>query len=114
MGDILWPSTASGLLALIVLDGFGALAAFSTGKAFAASWSSKFGLVPAIIALALGVRFLHFALFEEALKSIHYYAIDLIILGAAAAYGYTLTRARQMGTQYSWAYEKVGLGWRAR
>jgi len=114
MGDILWPSTASGLLALIVLDGLGALAAYSTGKAFASTWSSRFGLIPAILALALGIRFLHYALFEETLLSLHYYLIDLVILGATAAYGYTLTRARQMATQYSWAYEKAGLGWRAR
>ena len=114
MGDILWPATSSGLLALIVLDGLGALAAFSTGKAFAQSWSAMLGLVPAIMALALGIRFLHFALFLETLLSLHYYAIDLAILAVFAAYGYTLTRARQMATQYSWAYQKIGLGWRAR
>jgi hypothetical protein len=114
MGDILWPATTSGLLALIVLDGLGALAAYATGKAFAESWSAMLGLVPAVLALALGIRFLHYALFQEALLSAHYYLIDLVILAAAAAYGYTLTRARQMSTQYSWAYEKNGLGWRAR
>jgi len=114
MWEILWPATASGLLALIVLDGLGAAAAYATGKAFAASWSAALGLVPAVLALALGIRFLHYALFGETLLSIHYYLVDLVILAVAAAYGHRLTRVRQMATQYSWAYEKVGLGWRAR
>ena len=99
---------------MIVLDGLGALAAYSTGRAFAMSWSSRLLLVPAVLALAAGIRFLHYALFLETLLSPHYYLVDLVILGVAAAFGYTLTRARQMATQYSWAYEKDGLGWRPK
>jgi hypothetical protein len=114
MGEILWPATNTGLLALIVLDGLGAAAAYSTGRAFAMSWSSRLLLIPAILALAAGIRFLHYALFLEALLSLHYYFVDFVILAVAAAFGYTLTRARQMATQYSWAYEKSGLGWRPR
>ena len=120
MGGIFWPDTASGFVALLVLDALGAAAAYATGRAFALSWSSLYGLVPAIVGLALGIRFLHYALFDEILLldkgslSPHYYLIDLAILAAAAAYGYGGTRAGQMATQYSWAYEKVGLGWRAR
>jgi hypothetical protein len=114
MGGILWPSTTTGLLALIVLDGLGAAAAFSTGRAFALSWSALLGLAPAMLALAAGIRFLHYALFQETLLSLHYYLIDLVILGVVAGLGYSLTRARQMATQYSWAYEKAGLRWRPR
>jgi hypothetical protein len=114
MLEILWPATNSGLLALIVLDGLGAAAAYSTGRAFALSWSAQLLLIPAILALAAGIRFLHYALFLEPLLSPHYYLVDVVILGVAAGFGYTLTRARQMATQYSWAYEKDGLRWRPR
>jgi hypothetical protein len=32
----------------------------------------------------------------------------------SALLGYQSMRARQMSTQYSWAFEKAGLNWRAR
>ena len=114
MFEVLWPATNSALLSLIVLDGLGAAAAYSTGRAFALSWSSPFALVPAILALGAGIRFLHYALFLEPLLSPHYYLVDVVILAVAAAFGYALTRARQMATQYSWAYEKDGLRWRPK
>ena len=60
------------------------------------------------------VRFLHFALFQEDLFSIHYYLVTLIVMLAVAVYGYRAMRARQMATQYSWAFTRAGLGWRAR
>jgi hypothetical protein len=40
--------------------------------------------------------------------------VTLVILLAAALFGYQSMRTRQMSTQYSWAFEKAGLNWRAR
>ena len=114
MDGILWPASPAAFIAFLALDGLGALAAYSTGRAFALSWSAMGGLVPAALGLTAGIRFLHYALFNEALLSLHYYAVDLVILAVAIALGYSLTRATQMATQYSWAYLKTGLGWRAR
>ena len=114
MGGIIWASSDYALLAFIVLDGLGAAAAFATGRALASGWSPMWNLAPAIIALAAAVQFLHFALFQEELLSLHYYLVTLVILSAVGWMGYSEMRARQMATQYSWAFQKAGLSWRAR
>lgn len=114
MSGLLWPGSDYALLAFIVLTGLGAAAAFATGRALASGWSPSWRIAPAMIALAAGVQFLHFALFQEELLSLHYYLVTLAILLAVAWIGYSQMRARQMATQYSWAFQKVGLTWRAR
>jgi hypothetical protein len=67
-----------------------------------------------MIVLSAAVRFLHFALYQEELLSLQYYVVTLVILLIAAFAGYRSMRARQMATQYSWAFEKAGLNWRPR
>jgi hypothetical protein len=114
MHGLIWSDTDYGLLAFIVLDGLGAAAAVAAGRAFARSWSSRLLIIPAMIALAAAVHFLHFALFEEDLGSLYYYLVTFVILFVAAQFGYQLMRVKQMATQYSWAYESAGLNWRAR
>jgi hypothetical protein len=114
MDGWIWPDHDYAWLAFFVLGVLGAAAAVSTGRAFARSWSPQWQIAPAIIALAAAVQWLHFALFQEDLLSLHYYLVTLVILLAAAFFGYQSMRARQMSTQYSWAFEKSGLNWRAR
>jgi hypothetical protein len=114
MNGWIWPATDYGWLAFTVLTVLSGLAAIATGRSFARAWSPQGLVFPAMIALAAAVQFLHFALFQEDLLSPHYYLITLVILLAAAFFGYVSTRAKQMSTQYSWAFEKVGLSWRAR
>jgi hypothetical protein len=114
MAGILWVDSDFGLLAFLILDALGAAAAFATGRALASGWSPLWRVVPAAAALAAGVQFLHFALFQEDLLSLHYYIVTLALLLLAAWIGYARMRARQMATQYSWAFEQVGLTWRAR
>jgi hypothetical protein len=114
MGGLIWPDHDYAGLAFVVLIVLGAAAAVATGRAFARSWSPRWQIAPAMIALAAAVQWLHFALFQEDLLSLHYYLVTLVILLAAALYGYQSTRVRQMSTQYSWAFEKAGLNWRAR
>jgi hypothetical protein len=114
MDDILWPATDSGLLAFIVLDGLGSAAAFATGRALAKGWSPIWRLAPAIAALAAAVQFLHFALFQEELLSLHYYLVTFALLMVVGWIGYSEMRARQMATQYSWAFRKSGVTWRER
>jgi len=110
----LWPDHDYAGLAFVVLTVLGAAAAVATGRAFARAWSPRWQIAPAMIALAAAVQWLHFALFQEDLLSPHYYLVTLVILLAAALFGYQSMRARQMSTQYSWAFEKAGLNWRAR
>ena len=114
MAGILWADGDYGLLAFIVLDALGAAAAFASGRAMASSWSPQWRIVPAAVALAAAVQFLHFALFQEDLLSLHYYLVTLALILLAAWVGYARMRAQQMATQYSWAFENVGLTWRAR
>jgi hypothetical protein len=114
MAGWFWPDTAYGLPGFLLLTFLGAAAAFATGRAIASVWSPLWRIVPAIIPLAAGVRFLHFALFQEKLLSLHYYLVTFALLLAVALYSYQSTRAWQMAKQYPWAFTRFGLGWRAR
>lgn len=114
MEGILWPASDTGLLAFIVLDGLGSAAAFATGRALASGWSPMWRLIPAVVALAGAVQFLHFALFQEELLSLHYYLVTFALLILVGWIGYSKMRARQMATQYSWAFRTSGLSWRER
>ena len=84
MDGWIWPDHDYAWLAFFVLDGLGAAAAVATGRAFARSWSPQWQIAPAMIVLAAGVQWLHFALFQEDLLSLHYYLVALVILLAAA------------------------------
>jgi hypothetical protein len=100
------------LLVTVVLGG---AAAWTSGKSIAQTWRPAWLIVPYMLILALGIRFIHFALFEGTLLSAHYYAVDAVVLLVAAALGYRYKRALQMTTQYRWLYEKTGpFSWKAR
>ena len=88
-------------------------AAFMAGRALAKGWKPVWLLVAYMFAFAAGVRFLHYALFQERLVSLPDYLLNLAILLAIALLGYRLTRVNQMTEQYPWLYEKAGpFGWR--
>src|SRR5271170_1025262 len=108
MGGWIWPDHDYAGLAFVVLIVLSAAAAMATGRAFANSWSPKWQIAPAMIALAAAVQWLHFALFQEDLFSPLYYVVGLVIMLVSALLGFQSTRARQMSTQYSWAFEKTG------
>ena len=114
MNGWIWAATDYGWLAFTVLTILGGLAAIASGQSFAKAWSPRWLVAPAILALSAGVQFLHFALFQEDLLSPYYYLVTFVILLLAALYWYQSTRAKQMSTQYSWAFEKSGLNWRPR
>jgi len=114
MAGIFWTDTDNGLFVFVLLTILGAAAAMATGRALAKGWSSAWLIVPAMAVLSAAVRFLHFSLFQEDLASLHYYLVTLVILLVVAWIAYKSMRARQMATQYSWAYEKAGLNWRPR
>ncbi len=100
------------LLLTVVLGG---IAAFVTGRAIATTWRPLWQLPWYVLLLALGVRFLHFALFQEPLLAPSSLAVDYVLLLAVAALGHRLARVQQMSSQYQWLYEATGLtGWRRR
>lgn len=100
-------------LLITVIIGGGA--AWLSGRAIAMTWRPYLQLVAYMFLLAAFVRFLHFALFEGTLLSLHYYLVDLIVLQVAGWLGFRLKRVKQMVTQYSWMYERAGpFAWRPR
>jgi len=110
----LYAQTGGGLLAFGVLTGLGFLASLATGRSFATSWSPLWLIIPAMLALAAAVHFLHYALFQEDLASIYYFAVTFVVLLFGAALGYRSKRANQMGTQYRWLFHAEGMFWSER
>jgi hypothetical protein len=85
------------LLLTVILGGG---TAFVSGKSIAETWRPFWQVPLYMVILALVVRFLHFALFEEMLASGRNLLVDFGVLLAAAILGYRSARARQMATQY--------------
>jgi hypothetical protein len=114
MAGFFWSDGDYGLLSFIILTGLAGAAAFATGRAMAKGWGARWRIVPAMIALAAATQFLHYALFQEELLSLRHYLVTLVVLLVVAWLGYASMRARQMATQYSWAFTRSALSWRPR
>ena len=92
---------------------FGGTMAFASGRAIALTWRPFLQVPVYMLPLAAMVRFLHFALFEEALLSFYFFLLTFLILSLFALWGYQTTRAKQMVRQYPFAFSKAGsFGWR--
>ena len=90
-------------------------AAFQAGRSLASKWRPLWMAVAYMVPLGLVLRFLHFALFEAELLSLHYFITDMIVLVAGVLLGYRLTRVHQMVSQYPWLYERSGLlSWKGK
>ncbi len=113
MTGILWEHSALGFFAVSVLLGGGG--AFMIGRACAKRWSHLAIMVIYCVLLSFAVRFLHFALGDGSLLSIRFWLQDAALLIAIAGFGFRLTRADQMASQYFWLYERTGLlSWRPK
>jgi FtsH-binding integral membrane protein len=100
-------------LLLTVIIGGGA--AFLAGRSMAREWRPIAQLIVFMVPLTAGVRFLHFALYQEELFSLSHFLVSAIFLMACAVFGYRLKRADQMAKQYPWLYERSGLlSWRSK
>lgn len=87
-------------------------AAYLAGRAVARTWESDTRLVVYVLLLTAATRFIHFALFNGTLLSLHYYIVDFVVLAAIAFLGKRITRARQMSSQYGFEYSRTNLiGW---
>jgi hypothetical protein len=96
---------------LLVTVLMGGAAAHATGSAIAATWRPPWQIFAAALLLTLTVRFFHYALFHEPLLSLRNFIVDYVVVATACAWGYRLTRVRQMVEQYPWAYERAGVFW---
>jgi len=89
--------------------------AWLAGRAIASTWRSVWIAAIAAVPMALAVRFVHFALFNEPLLSLAPWLIETLIMVAIICLSFQRTRALQMVRQYYWLYEPKGpLGWRLR
>ncbi|WP_457090045.1 DUF6867 family protein [Microvirga sp. P5_D2] len=114
MQGILYEEPSFGLFLLITVI-MGGWAAWMTGRAMALTWRHYWNLVLYLFILGAAVRFIHFALFDGTLLSIHYYAVDTIVLLIIGSLGFRYYRARQMTRQYRWLYERSGpFSWREK
>ncbi len=77
------------------------------GRGIAAAWKPLWLILPAALGLGLGVRFLHFALFEGTLLSLHYWLIDSGVCALFGGLGWRFERAATMARQYAFAFERV-------
>jgi hypothetical protein len=100
------------LLVSVVMGGG---AAWLTGRAIATTWRPWWHVPFYMAILSLAVRFIHFALFDAKLLSLHYYLVDFAVCLAFGLLGFRLTRANQMVSQYGWINKRAGLfRWRRR
>lgn len=114
MQGIIYEESSIGLF-LLVTCLMGGWAAWMTGRAVALIWGSVWQCTAYLLLLAAAVRFIHFALFEGTLLSLHYYLVDAVVILAIGLAGYRYRRTTQMTTQYRWLYERTGpLTWRER
>jgi hypothetical protein len=93
----------------------GGAAAWLTGRALALTWRPAWQVAVLMLVLSLAVRFVHFALFDSKLLSLHYYLVDYAVCLAFGMLGFRLTRVDQMVTRYSWIIAPAGgFSWRRR
>ena len=100
------------LLVTVVMGGW---AGWMAARGIARGWRPFWQCALALLLVAAAVRFIHYALFSGTLLSLHYYAVDAVVVMIIGAAGFRYTRTRQMTSQYRWLYEKTSpLTWRAR
>jgi small-conductance mechanosensitive channel len=94
-------------LFLLVTVLIGGWMSWRTGRALAGAWKPLWLMLPAALGLGLGVRFLHFALFEGTLLSLHYWLVDSGVCGVLGWLGWRFERARSMARQYAFAFRRA-------
>jgi len=90
-------------------------AAIVAGRAIAATWRPWWQVFRYMLLLGLAVRFIHFAIYQSVLLSLHYYLVDAAVCVIFGLVSYRLKRVQQMVTCYNWINQRAGLfGWRRR
>ena len=106
----------SGILVFLILTVIlGGGAAFLAGRSLARGWKSQVMLFVYMLIFTAGIRFLHFALFQDALSSLEHYISTGIVIMLFAFLGYRMTLAKQMTEKYPWLYERTSpFSWRQK
>jgi hypothetical protein len=114
IGALFYEEESFGVFVLVsVILGGGA--AWLAGRAIAATWRPRWQIVFYSLVLGGAARFIHFALFDGTLLSLHYYTVDSAICLVSSFLGFRTARASQMVAQYPWINAPHGpLGWRRK
>jgi hypothetical protein len=105
----------SWLQVLLITGVIGGGAAWLAGRALAQTWRPFWHVIGYMVLIGAAVRFVHFALFEADLLAPLSYAADTAFLLVVGCFGWRVTRAAQMATQYSWLYERTSpFTWRPK
>ncbi len=114
MSGLLYEEDSLGVFLLVTIVLGGGAAALA-GRAVAMTWRPWWQVVVYMLMLGAAVRFIHFALFDGTLLSIHYYAVDSLVCMAFGFTGFHAARARRMVIQYPWINDPDGpLRWRRK
>jgi hypothetical protein len=106
MNSFLGTSTSVFVGVTVLLMG---AAAFMTGQAVANTWRPVWQVLSYCFLLALGSRFLIYALFQGRLLSATGLLADIVVLVLIGLIAYRATRVSKMVAQYPWLYERRGL-----
>ena len=107
IAEFFYEEDSVGVFILVsVLLGGGA--AWLAGRAIAATWRPWWHVTFYMLILGVAVRFLHFALFDATLLSLHYYLVDTWVCLGLGLLGFRTARAAQMATQYRWINVRPG------
>jgi Flp pilus assembly protein protease CpaA len=105
----------SALLFVLVTIVMGGAAAWQMGRSIAQTWRPFWMVFAYAAALNCGVRFIHYALFQGTLLSIHFYLVDYVVIVAFTIAGWRKRRAEQMASQYAFSFEAAGpFAWRRK
>jgi hypothetical protein len=100
---------------LLVTCILGGAAGYLSGRAVAQTWRPYWQVPLYMLGIALGVRFMHYALFQGPMLSAPSLVVDYLVTVVAASIGYRVVRAGQIGGQYGWLFERAGpFGWRRK
>jgi hypothetical protein len=112
--DLLCDEHSLGIFVLLTVI-LGGGAAWLAGRANALNWRPWWQLAFFMLILGAAVRFMHFALFDSRLLSLHYYLVDAAVCLAFGLLGFRLMRVSQMVTRYGWINARSGpFRWRRR
>ena len=111
--DLLYEDSFGVFLLVTVVLGGGAAAL--AGRAIAQTWRPWWQVILYAFVLGGAVRFIHYALFQGTLLTLHYYLLDSAVCLLAGGFGFQAARAAQMVTQYRWLNDRQGwLRWRRK
>src|SRR5262249_7038208 len=92
MSELLYQEQSLGVFLLVTIVLGGGAAALA-GRAVALTWRPWWQLVIYMLMLGAAVRFIHFALFDGTLLSLHYYTVDTLVCMALGFAGFQAARA---------------------